>query len=150
MANPGPKAWAKLKRLLRYLKGTASMGITYSEDAKDGDKLTAYVDSDFAGDVDDRKSTTGVVLLLAGGVVDSTTVKQTVTALSSAEAEYTAMSKACTMILHWRHLLKTVNREQKEATVLFEDSTCAIATSKNNKMTPRTKPSTSSTTTLGP
>eukprot|EP00752_Nemacystus_decipiens_P002677 g2503.t1 len=139
MAKPGPRAMAKLKRLMRYLKGTAAMGITYSEHAEDGDKLTAYVDSDFAGDLDDRRSTTGVVLLLAGGVVDSTAVKQTVTALSSAEAEYTAMSKACTMILYWRHLLKTINREQKEATVLFEDSTCAIATSTTNKMTQSTK-----------
>ena len=66
---------------MRYLKGTTAMGITYSEDAKDGDKLTAYVDSDFAGDVDDRKlTTTGVVLFLAGGAMDWTAVKQTVTA----------------------------------------------------------------------
>eukprot|EP00752_Nemacystus_decipiens_P010958 g9739.t1 len=114
MAKPGPRAMAKLKRLLRYLKGTAAMGITYSEHAEGGDKLTAYVESDFAGDLDDRGSTTGVVLLLAGGLVDSTAVKQTVTALSSAEAEYTAMSKACTIVLYWRHLLKTINREQQE------------------------------------
>ena len=111
---------AKLKRLLRYLKGTTSLGITYSQDAENGDVLTAYVDSDFAGDLDDRKSTTGVVLMLAGGPVDSVCVKQTVLATSSAEA--VAMSKACKMILHWRHLLKTINREQKDATVLFEDS----------------------------
>eukprot|EP00903_Cladosiphon_okamuranus_P021851 g20088.t1 len=139
MAKPGPKALAKLKRLIRYLKGTTSLGITYRKDAQDGDKLTAYVDSDFAGDLDDRKSTTGVVLTLAGGPVDSTSVKQTVTATSSAEAEYVAMSKACKMILHWRHLLKTINREQTEATVLFEDSTAAISTSESNKVTQRTK-----------
>ncbi|CAB1106814.1 unnamed protein product [Ectocarpus sp. CCAP 1310/34] len=57
MAKLGPKAWAWLKRLMWYLKGTASLGKTYSEDASNGDKLTAYVDSDFAGDIDDRKST---------------------------------------------------------------------------------------------
>lgn len=70
MAKPGPKAWARPKRLMRYLKGTPAMGIAYSDDAKDGDKLTAYVDSDLAGDGYDGKSTTGVVLLLAGGAVD--------------------------------------------------------------------------------
>ncbi|CAB1099484.1 unnamed protein product [Ectocarpus sp. CCAP 1310/34] len=139
MAKPGPKALAKLKRLMRYLKGTTSLGITYRKDAQGGDKLTAYVDSDFAGDLDDRKSTTGVVLTLAGGPVDTTSVKQTVTATSSAEAEYVAMSKACKMILHWRHLLKTINREQTEATVLFEDSTAAISTSESNKVTQKTK-----------
>ncbi|CAB1120460.1 unnamed protein product [Ectocarpus sp. CCAP 1310/34] len=128
MAKPGTKAWAKLKRLMRYLKGTASLGITYSEDASNGGKLTTYVDSDFAGDIDDRKSTTGVIIELAGGVVDSTATKQTVTAVSSAEAEYVAMSKACKIILYWRHLLKTINREQKESTILYEDSTGAMST----------------------
>ena len=124
---------------MRYLKGTTSLGITYSQDAESGDVLTAYVDSDFAGDLDDRKST-GVVLMLAGGPVDSVCVKQTVLATSSAEAEYViAMSKACKMILHWRHLLKTINREQKDATVLFEDSAGEILTSKSNKQSQRTK-----------
>ncbi|CAB1097808.1 unnamed protein product [Ectocarpus sp. CCAP 1310/34] len=142
MAKPGPKAWAKLMRLMRYLKGTASLGITYSEDASNGDKLTAYVDSDFARDIDDRKST-GVFIELAGGVVDSTATKQTVTAVSSAEAEHLAMSKAYKMILYWRHILQTINRELKEATILYEDSTGAISTkvynSKSNKLTQRNK-----------
>ena len=44
------------------------------------------------------------------------------------------MSKACKRVLHWRHLLKTINREQKEATVLFEDSTGAISTSETNSI----------------
>lgn len=93
MAAPGPRALAKLKRLLRYVKGTIiSIGITYSEDAEDRDKLTAYVDSDFADDQDDRRSTTGVALFLAGGPVYWRSVKQTVVALSSVEPEYVAMS----------------------------------------------------------
>lgn len=100
MATPGPKETAKLKRMLRYLKGTISIGITNSEDAEDGDKLTAYVDSDFTEDKDGRRSTTSVFLFLAGGPVDWGSMKQTVVALSSMEAEYVAMSKASTMITH--------------------------------------------------
>ncbi|CAB1117976.1 unnamed protein product [Ectocarpus sp. CCAP 1310/34] len=95
MAKPGPEAMAKLKRLLRYLKGTTSIGITYSEDAEDGDKITAYADSDFGGDLDDRKSTTGIVLFLAGGPVGWRAAKQPLVAASSVEAEYVALSKAC-------------------------------------------------------
>lgn len=139
MAKPGPRAMARLKRLLRYLKGTISIGITYSEDSEGGDKLTAYADSDFAGDQDDRRSTTGVVLFLAGGPVDWRSVKQTVVSLSSVEAEYVAMSKACKMIIHFRHLMDTIYQNQTEATLLFEDSMGAIATSANSKVTPRTK-----------
>ena len=63
-------------------------------------------------------------------------VKQKVTATSSAEAEYVAMSKACKMILHWRHLLETINREQTEVTVLLE---AAKSTSESNKVTQKTK-----------
>ena len=52
MSKPGPRAMTKLKRVLRYLKGAVSIGITSREDAEDGDKLTVYVDSDHAGDQD--------------------------------------------------------------------------------------------------
>ncbi|CAB1121517.1 unnamed protein product [Ectocarpus sp. CCAP 1310/34] len=139
MAKPGPKAMAKLKRLLRYLKGTTSIGITYSEDAEDGDKLTAYADSDFGGDLDDRKPTTGIVLFLAGGPVDWRAAKQPLVAASSVEAECVALSRASQLIIPFRHLLKTVNRAQKEATVLYEDNSGAILTSLSSTITPRTK-----------
>ena len=69
ISKPGPKAMSKLKRVLRYLKRTASIGIIYSDNAKDGDKLTTYVDSDNAGDQEKEYSTTGVVLCLADGPV---------------------------------------------------------------------------------
>ena len=52
MCQSGARAMTKLKGVLRYMKGTVSIGITYREDAEDGDKLTAYVDSDHAGDQD--------------------------------------------------------------------------------------------------
>ncbi|CAB1119293.1 unnamed protein product [Ectocarpus sp. CCAP 1310/34] len=87
MAKPGPKVMAKLKRLLWYLKGTTSIGITYSEDAENGDKLTAYAHSDFGGDLDDRKSTTVIVLFLSGGPVDWRAAKQPLVAVQSVEAE---------------------------------------------------------------
>ena len=60
----------KLKRVLRYLKGTTSIGLTYSEDAENGDELTEYVDLDHAGDMDKGYSTTRVVLCLAGAPID--------------------------------------------------------------------------------
>lgn len=48
MAKSDPRAMLKLKRVLRYLKGTASIDTRYSEDAEDGNVMTAFVDSDFA------------------------------------------------------------------------------------------------------
>ncbi|CAB1096997.1 unnamed protein product [Ectocarpus sp. CCAP 1310/34] len=62
MAKPGSRAMQKLKRVLGYLKGTISIGVRYGEDAEDGNVITAFVGSDFAGDLDKGYSTTGVVL----------------------------------------------------------------------------------------
>ena len=122
---------SKLKGVLRYLKGTVLVGITYSEDAEDGDKLTAYVDSDHAGDQDKGYSTTGVVLNFAGGPVDWRSTKQTVVAISTVEVEYVAMSKACVMILHFRNLLESINEKQKQATVVFEDNSGTASLSRS-------------------
>ena len=105
MSKPGPRAMAKLKRVLRYLKGTTSIGSTYNGDAENGDELTAYIDADYAGDMDKGYSTTGVVLFLAGAPVDWKSVKQMVVAVSTLESVYVALSKTCLMTIHLRHLL---------------------------------------------
>ena len=124
---------------MRYLKGTTSIGSTYNGDAENGDELTAYVDADHASDIDKGYLTTGVVLYLAGAPVDWKPVKKPVVAVSTLESEYVALSKACLMIFHLRHLLKTISSEQSEATLVFEDNLGAVTTSRSNKITPRTK-----------
>ena len=94
--------------MLRYLKGTVSIGITYSEDAEDGGKLATYVDSEQTGDQDKGYSTTGVVLYLTGGPVDWRSTKQTVVAISTVESTYAAISKACVIIFHFRNFLESI------------------------------------------
>ncbi|CAB1111421.1 unnamed protein product [Ectocarpus sp. CCAP 1310/34] len=121
-AKPGPRAMQKLKRVLRYLKGTILIGVRYGKDAEDGNVITAFVDSDFAGDLDKGYSTTGVVLYFAGGPVEWTSSKQTVVATSSVEAKFVALSKGCIIIKYFRHLLDTINQTQEEATVVWEDN----------------------------
>jgi hypothetical protein len=67
MSCPTEQHWLAAKRLLRYLMGTMNLGIFYK---KGGCKqLIAYSDSDFAGDIDDRKSTTGYVFIISSGAV---------------------------------------------------------------------------------
>ncbi|CAB1102456.1 unnamed protein product [Ectocarpus sp. CCAP 1310/34] len=126
MAKPGPRAMQKLKRVLRYLKGTISIGVRYGEDAEDGNVITAFVDSDFAGDLDKGYSTTEVVLYFANGPVEWTSCKQTVVATSSVKAEFVALSKGCNIIKYFRHLLDTINQTQEEATVVWEDHSGAL------------------------
>jgi hypothetical protein len=81
-----------VKWVLRYLRGTSDYYITYSS----GHELVCgYVDSDFAGDLDKRRSTSGYVFTLAGGAISWISKLQNIVALSTTEAEYVAASHAC-------------------------------------------------------
>lgn len=89
-SDPGKDHWIIAKRVLRYLKATPEYSIKYG---KDGKCLTAYTDSDWAGDVDDRKSCSGSILMLAGSPVSWKSRKQPSVVLSTMEAEYVALSE---------------------------------------------------------
>ena len=90
------------KRVLRYLRGTRTLGIKYSaEGARDGKPLVGYAqelqgfsDADWAGDRETRRFTTGYVFKMAGGSVSWGSKLQQSVALSSAESEYMAASMA--------------------------------------------------------
>ena len=83
--------WTAIKRILRYLKGTSNFGLQYNFDSPD---CAGYSDADWAGDVGDRKSTSGYVFLLGGAAISWKSSKQSCVALSTAEAEYVALSAA--------------------------------------------------------
>lgn len=69
LENPGNEHWIPVKRIFRYLKGTAGYGILYQGTTTQILQLEAYGDADYAGDVDNRKSVSGHVLTLAKGPV---------------------------------------------------------------------------------
>ena len=88
MKQPSKDHWMGVKRVLRHLKGTVNNGITYSSN-KEKD-LIGYCDSDWAGDIDTRKSTSGYVFQLGNSAISWSSRKQTSVARSSTEAEYVA------------------------------------------------------------
>ena len=88
MASPTELHLQAAKRVLRYLKGIVDLGVFYRNEGNG--ELMAYTDSDYAGDVDDRKSTSGYVFLLNEGAVSWSSKKQSVVALSTIEAEFVA------------------------------------------------------------
>ena len=99
-----------------------------------------YVDAHHADGVDKGYSTTGVVLDLAGAPVDWKSVKLTVVTMSlKGGRRACGVVESVMMMLHLRHLLKTIGREQSQATVVFEDNLSALATSQSNKISPPTK-----------
>ena len=90
VAKPVEKHWKCVMQVLRYLKGTREFGTTYSG-LNVGQKLEGYVDSDYARDRTDRKSTYGSVFMLCGGPVAWTSRKQQSVSTSTTEAEYVAL-----------------------------------------------------------
>ena len=66
MVNPGKEHWNVMKRILRYIKGISNVALCYGGSDFLG---RGYVDSDYAGDLDKSKSTTGYVFALAGEVI---------------------------------------------------------------------------------
>lgn len=89
LENPNIAHWKAAKRVLRYLKGTISWGLTY---AGEQSQICCYADADWAGDLDTRHSTCGIVILLNGTAIQWSSKHQTTIALSTMEAECVAIA----------------------------------------------------------
>jgi len=147
LQNPGSAHVTACKRVFRYLKGTPELGIVLggTEPIEPELHLTAYSDSDWAGNHDDRRSTTGFVIQLSGSVISWTSKRQSAVALSSCEAEYYAISAAVAEIKWIRQFLEEVLRHDKQlqqsrvVTRGLVDNQSAMSISKNDVHHNRTK-----------
>ncbi|KAH9651791.1 hypothetical protein KPL70_026888 [Citrus sinensis] len=135
MANPGGEHWIAVKRILRYIRGTSDVALCYGESEF---TVRGYVDSDFARDLDKRKSTTGYVFTLAGAAVSWVSKLQTVVALSTTEAEYMAATQACKEAIWIQRLLEELGHGQEKISV-FCDSQSALHFARNPAFHSRTK-----------
>ena len=97
------------------------------------------VDSDYAGDVEHRRSVSGMVIRIAGGTILYKTKYQDTIAHSSTEAEFTAAAEAGKYILYIRSILEQIGLPQHEATVLYEDNQGALLMANAQQPTKRTR-----------
>ena len=111
---------AAVLTILRYMKGTSSKGILYTRN--ENLDLVGYTNANWAGDRDDRKSTSGYFTLVGGNLATWKTKKQKVVALSSAEVEYRGIVKRVTKILWIRKLLSELNCHQTQASLRYYDN----------------------------
>lgn len=103
---PSEAHWKALKRILRYLKGTLNVCLTFQ---KTGNcHLTGFTDSDWGGSCTDRKSCTGWVFTMAGAAISWESRKQRSVALSTCEAEYMSMPDASKEVSFLNSLLEAV------------------------------------------
>lgn len=120
-----------VKHILRYVKGTKNWGLWFGRKGRKEAGLIGYSDSDYAGDVDSRKSTTGVVFFLNNSPVTWTSMKQKVVAQSTCEAEYIAAANASCQALWLSRVLAEVQGVSLKAPMLKVDNKSAIALIKN-------------------
>ena len=125
-----------VKRVCRYLKGTTELGILYKREGEE--TLLAYSDSKCAGDLDDRKNTSGYVFNVSLAAVAWSCKKQHVVSLSTTKAEFiTAADCACQSV--WMQQVLGKLGKKKCKCVIYCDNSSSIKLSKNSVMHGRSK-----------
>ncbi len=135
--NLSPEHVSAVNRIFRYLKKYSSLGIMSTKNKPL--LLHGYVDSDFAMDPITRRSTTGFLFTLAGGVVSASSKRQHSVSLSSIEAEYVFCCQATKGAVWLRLLLKKLGHPQPGPTSIFCDNNIAILLANNPEFYSRTK-----------
>lgn len=103
ISAPKVEHWIAMKRVLRYVKGTLDFGILYIRSKHP--RFSRYTGSDWAGSIDDRKSTFGYVFSCVTGAFTWTSKKQHAIALSSTEEKYRGVVKATCKAVSLRWIL---------------------------------------------
>ena len=92
--NPKESHMTALKRIIKYVKTTAEFGVWCSKDTND--VLAGYSDADWAGNAEDRKSTSRSCFYMGNNLISWMSKKQNFISLSTGEAEYIAAGSCCT------------------------------------------------------
>jgi hypothetical protein len=139
MDKPTEMHMMAVKRIMRYLKGTLTHGVMYKHKPDGKFELIGWSDSDYAGDLNDRKSTSGYVFMLGTGAVSWSSKKQPIVTLSTTEAEYVAAAACACQCIWMRAVLEHLQVKQNEGTVILCDNSSSIKLSKNPVMHGRCK-----------
>lgn len=135
ISKPAKEHWEAAKRVLRYLKATKTKGIQFCN----SDPLIGYSDSNFAGDPECRRSTSGVVFTMSGGPISWKSQLQKSTALSALEAEYQALSLAAREATWLKQLIQEIGFHGQSPVLIFGDNQGCQHVASNRKTDARTK-----------
>ena len=127
--KPTEQQWRAMKHIIRYLAGTTNFGLLFTRN--ESTECTGYSDADWAGDIDDRKSTSGYLYLMSGAPVSWRSKKQSCITLSTAEAEYMSLTSAAQEVICLVCLLVELQKESITPAIIYEDNQSAICMTKN-------------------
>jgi hypothetical protein len=128
----------KVKRVFRYIAGTLNKCIVYKANCDRG-ILKCYSDSDFGGCRITGRSTSGVVMMHAGGIISWLSQRQATVATSTTEAEIIAATEAVKEVIWLQRLFESLNVTLKHIPVLQVDNSAAVKLAQNPEFHRRTK-----------
>ncbi|XP_057489422.1 secreted RxLR effector protein 161-like [Actinidia eriantha] len=120
------------KRVLCYLKGTIDFGVFYKTE-----DLIGF--SDYAGDLDDRKSTSGYVFMMSSGAVSWSSKKQQIVTLSTTEVAFIAAAVCACQAIWLKRILEMLHKFQQDPIQLYYDNSSTIKLSNNPVLHGRNK-----------
>jgi len=132
--EPTISDWKKVMNILKYLNGTKEYKLKY--DGKG--EIIAYSDADFAGDIKDRKSTSGYIILMGNSPISWSSKKQTIVATSTAEAEYISTSECIKKILWYKNILNEIFKFSKPIK-LYTDNLSSKTSMENGDLNTKLK-----------
>ena len=112
------------EHVLQYLRDTWNESIIYTRGSRNPNELWGWVDADWAGDTDTRRSHTGYILMMNGGPISWKSRRQDNVSLSTSEAEFVAASQAGQEALYLRETLKDFGYQQNTATKIRKTGMC--------------------------
>uniref|UniRef100_A0A2N9ELB4 Reverse transcriptase Ty1/copia-type domain-containing protein n=2 Tax=Fagus sylvatica TaxID=28930 RepID=A0A2N9ELB4_FAGSY len=136
MTAPTSTHLTAAKRVLRYIKGTLYHGIAFTPGPL---SLSVFSDADWAGDPNDRRSTSGLLVYLGSNPITWSAKKQPTVSRSSTESEYRALATASAELCWIRTLLKDLGIYLSQPPILWCDNISALAIASNPVFHARTK-----------
>jgi len=120
------------KRIIKYLKGTTMRGILYMRNTRSN--LLGWYSFDYAGDVDDRKNTSGYVFMLHSGSVSWFSMKQPIVTFSTTKVVFVETTSCAYQDVWLISILEQLLESQKECKVILCDNSSSIKLSKYSMM----------------
>jgi histone deacetylase 1/2 len=134
---PTTEHWTAAKRILRYVKDTIKLGTTFAPSSSTF--LSAFSDADWAGDIDDRRSTGGFAIFVGPNLISWSAKKQPTVSRSSTEAEYKALGNGVAEAMWVESVLKELGVPRQRTAILWCDNLGATYLTANPVFHARTK-----------
>ena len=137
LATPSNQSWVTVKRMLRYLKGTVNYGLFFQKESTSG--LVVYCDADYAANIDDRRSTSGVLVCFNGTPIHWKTRRQPSVAVNTMEAEYLALAEAVKDAKWFGGLCRELRLIDNSPITIMEDNQACIKFANDARFHQRSK-----------